>query len=304
MSEQEEKTLCGDHEGTSPGVTLSDNLILTRSRSTELLPPSTIRLDRENISSIGKLKDQGGIHSLYLQQNKIERIENLGCFPNLRFLCLAGNRIQRVENLQPLPHLCALDLSHNLIQVLDTGSWCWERCPTSCSWMPSPSVARKRREEALPAARMRMMSCSLSPAALSPWTEVPRGLKGTRGTPGDRGGSATSPLILLPPRIPGRFLRGSAPGAGRALPAEEEGDAGGAPGAAGGAAGTPGSAAEPGSGWSSRLRSPAAPAGPFSASGTARDTPPGIPRVPASSWWRPVPEKNSGEGDWCQRNRE
>ncbi|XP_027487040.1 leucine-rich repeat-containing protein 46 isoform X2 [Corapipo altera] len=120
MSEQEEKTLCGDHEGTSPGVTLSDNLILTRSRSTELLPPSTIRLDRENISSIGKLKDQGGIHSLYLQQNKIERIENLGCFPNLRFLCLAGNRIQRVENLQPLPHLCALDLSHNLIQVLDT----------------------------------------------------------------------------------------------------------------------------------------------------------------------------------------
>ncbi|XP_027487039.1 leucine-rich repeat-containing protein 46 isoform X1 [Corapipo altera] len=121
MSEQEEKTLCGDHEGTSPGVTLSDNLILTRSRSTELLPPSTIRLDRENISSIGKLKDQGGIHSLYLQQNKIERIENLGCFPNLRFLCLAGNRIQRVENLQPLPHLCALDLSHNLIQVLDTG---------------------------------------------------------------------------------------------------------------------------------------------------------------------------------------
>ncbi|XP_050186706.1 leucine-rich repeat-containing protein 46 [Myiozetetes cayanensis] len=119
MAEQEE-TLCGDREGTSPGVTLSDSLILTRSGSMELLPPSTIRLDRENISSIGKLQDQGGIHSLYLQQNKIERIENLGCFPNLRFLCLAGNRIQRVENLQPLPHLRALDLSHNHIQVLDT----------------------------------------------------------------------------------------------------------------------------------------------------------------------------------------
>ncbi|NXK43281.1 LRC46 protein, partial [Piprites chloris] len=140
MAEQEE-TLGGDHEGASPGVTLSDSLILTgsregglgtpkppppppspspSSRSTELLPSSTIRLDRQNISSIGKLQDQGGIHSLYLQQNKIERIENLGCFPNLRFLCLAGNRIQRVENLQPLPHLCALDLSHNYIQVLDT----------------------------------------------------------------------------------------------------------------------------------------------------------------------------------------
>ncbi|NXG10062.1 LRC46 protein, partial [Sakesphorus luctuosus] len=86
----------------------------------ELLPLSTIRLDRENISSIGKLRELGDIHSLYLQQNKIEKIENLGCFPNLRFLCLAGNRIQRVENLQPLTHLCALDLSHNQIQVLDT----------------------------------------------------------------------------------------------------------------------------------------------------------------------------------------
>ncbi|NXE99598.1 LRC46 protein, partial [Menura novaehollandiae] len=80
----------------------------------------TIRLDRENISSIGKLRSLGEIHSLYLQQNQIKKIENLDCFPNLRFLCLAGNLIQRVENLQPLPHLCALDLSHNQIQVLDT----------------------------------------------------------------------------------------------------------------------------------------------------------------------------------------
>ncbi|NXY18483.1 LRC46 protein, partial [Atrichornis clamosus] len=80
----------------------------------------TIRLDRENISSIGKLRSLGEIHSLYLQQNHIKKIENLDCFPNLRFLCLAGNRIQRVENLQPLPHLCALDLSHNQIQLLDT----------------------------------------------------------------------------------------------------------------------------------------------------------------------------------------
>ncbi|NXA07202.1 LRC46 protein, partial [Sapayoa aenigma] len=88
--------------------------------STELLPLSTIRLDRENISSIKKLRTLGEIHSLYLQKNKIEKIENLDCFPNLRFLCLAGNRIRRVENLQPLQHLSALDLSHNQIQVLDT----------------------------------------------------------------------------------------------------------------------------------------------------------------------------------------
>ncbi|NXI09190.1 LRC46 protein, partial [Irena cyanogastra] len=88
--------------------------------STGPLPTGTVRLDRENISSIGKLRRLGEIHSLYLQQNQIEKIENLESFPNLRFLCLAGNRIQRVENLQGLPHLSALDLSHNLIQVLDT----------------------------------------------------------------------------------------------------------------------------------------------------------------------------------------
>ncbi|NWS86995.1 LRC46 protein, partial [Toxostoma redivivum] len=122
-------------EEPSPGVTLSDSLIMTRIRegvqgtpkhplcsfrSTGPLPTSSIRLDRENISSIGKLQRLGEIHSLYLQQNRIEKMENLESFPNLRFLCLAGNLIQKVENLQALPHLRALDLSHNLIQVLDT----------------------------------------------------------------------------------------------------------------------------------------------------------------------------------------
>ncbi|KAM7029698.1 leucine-rich repeat-containing protein 46 [Acridotheres tristis] len=151
-----ELILCGAPEEPSPGVTLSNSLIMTRIRSTGPLPTSSIRLDRENISSIGKLQRLGDIHSLYLQQNRIEKMENLESFPNLRyssscsqgfismgalgwgresnsslwdllnipvlsrFLCLAGNRIQKVENLQALPHLRALDLSHNLIQVLDT----------------------------------------------------------------------------------------------------------------------------------------------------------------------------------------
>ncbi|XP_017596000.1 PREDICTED: leucine-rich repeat-containing protein 46, partial [Corvus brachyrhynchos] len=119
MAEQGD-TLCAAPEETSPGVTLSDSLMVTRIRSTGLLPTSTIRLDRENISSIGKLRRLAEIHSLYLQQNQIEKIENLDSFPNLRFLCLAGNRIQRVQNLQALPHLSALDLSHNQIRVLDT----------------------------------------------------------------------------------------------------------------------------------------------------------------------------------------
>ncbi|KAM6108010.1 leucine-rich repeat-containing protein 46 [Pterocles gutturalis] len=120
-----------DREQTSPGVTLTHSLVTTRnppqrtepqhpeSRSTELLSPTAVHLDQENIGSIGRLQSLRGIHSLYLQQNQIEKIENLGCFPNLRFLSLAGNRIRRVENLQPLRHLRALDLSHNQIQTLD-----------------------------------------------------------------------------------------------------------------------------------------------------------------------------------------
>ncbi|KAM4884649.1 leucine-rich repeat-containing protein 46 [Sylvia borin] len=113
-------TVCGAPEEASPGVTLSDSLIVTRMRCRGPLPTPTIRLDRENISCIGELRRLEGIHSLYLQQNKIQKIENLESFPNLRFLCLARNRIQRVENLQALPQLSALDLSRNLIQVLDT----------------------------------------------------------------------------------------------------------------------------------------------------------------------------------------
>ncbi|XP_030364930.1 leucine-rich repeat-containing protein 46 [Strigops habroptila] len=89
------------------------------SRPTELPSPCTIRLDRENISAIRRLRSRRDTHSLYLQQNQIEKIENLSCFPNLRFLSLAGNRIRRVENLQPLQHLSVLDLSHNRIQTLE-----------------------------------------------------------------------------------------------------------------------------------------------------------------------------------------
>ncbi|CAM9799600.1 unnamed protein product [Bubo scandiacus] len=123
------ETLLGDCDPTSPGVTLTDSLIVTRNplvepprperQSTELLSPSTLRLDRENIRAIGRLQSLREIHSLYLQQNQIEKIENLDCFPNLRFLSLAGNRICRVENLQPLRQLRVLDLSHNQIQTLD-----------------------------------------------------------------------------------------------------------------------------------------------------------------------------------------
>ncbi|XP_031456392.1 leucine-rich repeat-containing protein 46 [Phasianus colchicus] len=127
----EEEALPGGCEQMSLGVTLTDRLMAARSFpglgetmrpescSEELPALQTIRLDREDICTIGRLGSLPGIHSLYLQRNQIEKIENLDCFPNLQFLSLAGNCIRKVENLRPLQHLRFLDLSQNQIQTLD-----------------------------------------------------------------------------------------------------------------------------------------------------------------------------------------
>uniref|UniRef100_A0A8C4XJ10 Uncharacterized protein n=1 Tax=Falco tinnunculus TaxID=100819 RepID=A0A8C4XJ10_FALTI len=57
------------------GVTLTDSFIAMKNLpwpveplSMELLSPSTLRLDRENICAIGRLQSLQEIHSLYLQQ--------------------------------------------------------------------------------------------------------------------------------------------------------------------------------------------------------------------------------------------
>ncbi|XP_028675332.1 leucine-rich repeat-containing protein 46-like [Erpetoichthys calabaricus] len=79
----------------------------------------TVRLDRQGLTEISPLEDPGNVHSLYLQQNEIEKIENLHSMSSLRFLTLAGNKIKQIENLQALSSLQFLDLSDNLIAQLD-----------------------------------------------------------------------------------------------------------------------------------------------------------------------------------------
>ncbi|XP_078385300.1 leucine-rich repeat-containing protein 46-like [Cetorhinus maximus] len=83
----------------------------------------TVRLDRENIDTLGNFECLGNVYSLYLQQNQIKKIENLELLHNLRFLTLAANRIQKVENLRPLQKLGFLDLSNNQIEQLDPGEF-------------------------------------------------------------------------------------------------------------------------------------------------------------------------------------
>lgn len=162
----------------------------------------------------------------------------------------------------PSPEVMLHGSGTSALPLVFAESWWWEPCPTSCSWTPSMSVAawvRKRRKEALPAVRMKMTSRPLSRAALSLQAKVPRrkqdmlhawGLSRpvplsprVRGVAGSSGGHARSPVILLPPSVSGRFLCGSAPGAGRALAAEAEGGPGGTPDPSGRAAGVSGSAA-------------------------------------------------------------
>lgn len=46
----------------------------------------TVRLDGEGITCIGNLERLRNIHSLYLQSNKIQRIENLACITSLRYV--------------------------------------------------------------------------------------------------------------------------------------------------------------------------------------------------------------------------
>ncbi|XP_067825300.1 leucine-rich repeat-containing protein 46-like [Heptranchias perlo] len=83
----------------------------------------TIRLDRENIGTLGNFECLGDAYNLYLQQNQIKKIENLELLHNLRFLTLAANRIQKVENLKCLQKLGFLDLSNNQIEQLDPGEF-------------------------------------------------------------------------------------------------------------------------------------------------------------------------------------
>jgi Leucine-rich repeat (LRR) protein len=56
---------------------------------------------------------------LYLNLNKISKIENLQIFPNLEELYLQNNKISNIENLKELKFLQKLDISNNLLQDIE-----------------------------------------------------------------------------------------------------------------------------------------------------------------------------------------
>jgi len=79
-----------------------------------------VRLDRENICVIDNLDALANVTNLYLQGNKIEKIQNLECLsPTLKFLTLSQNKIVKIEGLKMLHNLGFLDLSENKIVNID-----------------------------------------------------------------------------------------------------------------------------------------------------------------------------------------
>ncbi|XP_050012645.1 leucine-rich repeat-containing protein 46 isoform X1 [Alexandromys fortis] len=61
----------------------------------------TVRLDREGITTISNLEGLRNIHSLYLQLNKIQRIENLACITSLRYVAPRQQRSKALGGEKP-----------------------------------------------------------------------------------------------------------------------------------------------------------------------------------------------------------
>lgn len=79
-----------------------------------------MRLDRQRLSStpaeaMGLLTN---VANLYLQHNRLTKLEHLNLLPQLRFLTVAYNQITKVEGLSDLPKLMFFDISYNKVARL------------------------------------------------------------------------------------------------------------------------------------------------------------------------------------------
>ena len=84
-----------------------------------------ISLHQENIERIENLEYYcRHIKILYLQDNIIEKLENLDKLKELEYLNLAVNSITKIENLEKCESLQKLDLTMNFVDIEDLKESC------------------------------------------------------------------------------------------------------------------------------------------------------------------------------------
>ena len=74
-----------------------------------------MQLDSRGLKHIPLLEGEERVKCLNLQNNEIEKIENLVSLPNLTFLDLSSNKLRDISNFSTLVHLRVLILSKNKI---------------------------------------------------------------------------------------------------------------------------------------------------------------------------------------------
>lgn len=85
-----------------------------------------MQLDSRGLKHIPLLEGEEKVKCLNLQNNEIDKIENLVSLPNLTFLDLSSNQLSDIQNITTLVHLKVLILSKNLITSLNRHLECFK----------------------------------------------------------------------------------------------------------------------------------------------------------------------------------
>ena len=88
-------------------------------KKVDLPDAMVLKLSYKNICDIDHLDAMEALHTLCLDNNVINRIENLGHLTNLIWLDLSFNNITKIEGLETLIHLKDLTLYHNQIEHIE-----------------------------------------------------------------------------------------------------------------------------------------------------------------------------------------
>ncbi|KAL8008711.1 putative leucine-rich repeat domain superfamily [Plasmopara halstedii] len=93
--------------------------IVYRNENAKAINLERMSLDRRNLPVIPLLEGEESLRQLYLQNNTIQKIDNLLSLPNLIFLDLCNNHIEKLENLHHVPNLRVLMMGSNRLTIIE-----------------------------------------------------------------------------------------------------------------------------------------------------------------------------------------